>query len=193
VKKTASTTIRKTAKAPELLRVVKAGAIPRPAWYFSRPSPRSGVRLPLGAHPLNTGGKKGRSGRRRLHPIGAELFGDEYFNQPLTERPIGGVEDDELLRNAQGDDLRNPKEETISGALRVRAREGHSERRQQQIEEQIEEGRTRVALDSAQFDVDAERRDELAVGQLAARGIRWVRESHLVSEGRVISEWDPFA
>lgn len=27
------------------------------------PSPRSGVRLPVGAHPGNTGGKKGRSGR----------------------------------------------------------------------------------------------------------------------------------
>jgi hypothetical protein len=30
----------------------------------AKPSPRSGVRLPLGAHPGNTGGKKGRSGRR---------------------------------------------------------------------------------------------------------------------------------
>ena len=29
----------------------------------SRPSPRSGQTLPLGNHPGNTGGKKGRSGR----------------------------------------------------------------------------------------------------------------------------------
>lgn len=28
------------------------------------PSPRNGYRLPLGAHPKNTGGKKGRSGRK---------------------------------------------------------------------------------------------------------------------------------
>jgi hypothetical protein len=30
----------------------------------AKPSPRSGVSLPLGNHPGNTGGKKGRSGRR---------------------------------------------------------------------------------------------------------------------------------
>jgi len=30
------------------------------------PSPKSGVSLPLGNHPGNTGGKKGRSGRRPL-------------------------------------------------------------------------------------------------------------------------------
>lgn len=29
----------------------------------AKPSPRSGVRLPLGNHPGNSGGKKGRSGR----------------------------------------------------------------------------------------------------------------------------------
>lgn len=29
-------------------------------------SPRSGVRLPVGAHPGNTGGKKGRSGRKPI-------------------------------------------------------------------------------------------------------------------------------
>jgi len=29
----------------------------------AKPSPRSGVALPLGAHAKNTGGKKGRSGR----------------------------------------------------------------------------------------------------------------------------------
>lgn len=30
----------------------------------AKPSPRSGVSLPVGAHPGNTGGKKGRSGRK---------------------------------------------------------------------------------------------------------------------------------
>jgi predicted RNA-binding protein YlqC (UPF0109 family) len=29
----------------------------------AKPSPRSGVSLPVGAHPGNTGGRKGRSGR----------------------------------------------------------------------------------------------------------------------------------
>jgi hypothetical protein len=31
---------------------------------FAPPSPRSGVQLPVGNHPGNTGGKKGRSGRK---------------------------------------------------------------------------------------------------------------------------------
>jgi len=31
---------------------------------FAKPSPRSGYALPVGAHPGNTGGKKGRSGRK---------------------------------------------------------------------------------------------------------------------------------
>lgn len=31
---------------------------------FAPPSPRTGYRLPVGAHPGNTGGKKGRSGRK---------------------------------------------------------------------------------------------------------------------------------
>lgn len=30
----------------------------------AKPSPRSGYALPVGAHPGNTGGKKGRSGRK---------------------------------------------------------------------------------------------------------------------------------
>ena len=34
------------------------------AYKTARPSPRSGVSLPVGAHPWNTGGKKGRSGRK---------------------------------------------------------------------------------------------------------------------------------
>ena len=37
---------------------------PRTASKTAKPSPRSGVALPLGAHPGNTGGKKGRSGRK---------------------------------------------------------------------------------------------------------------------------------
>ena len=34
------------------------------ATKYATPSPRSGVSLPLGNHPGNTGGKKGRSGRK---------------------------------------------------------------------------------------------------------------------------------
>lgn len=37
------------------------------ATKFAKPSPRSGVALPLGNHPGNTGGKKGRSGRKPEH------------------------------------------------------------------------------------------------------------------------------
>jgi hypothetical protein len=41
----------------------------------ARPSPRSGVSLPVGNHPGNTGGKKGRSGRppRKLKEMLAKL------------------------------------------------------------------------------------------------------------------------
>lgn len=34
------------------------------AGKLARPSPRNGVQLPVGAHPGNTGGKAGRSGRK---------------------------------------------------------------------------------------------------------------------------------
>ena len=41
------------------------GAPPaKTATKYAKPSPRSGVSLPLGNHPGNTGGKKGRSGRK---------------------------------------------------------------------------------------------------------------------------------
>lgn len=36
------------------------------ATQTARPSPKNGNRLPLGAHPGNTGGKKGRSGPKSL-------------------------------------------------------------------------------------------------------------------------------
>lgn len=56
---------------------------------WSRPSPRSGVRLPLGAHPWNTGGKKGRSGPKRPQSSSSELFGSEYFAQSSQqEKPL---------------------------------------------------------------------------------------------------------
>jgi len=37
---------------------------PKTATKTARPSPINGQRLPVGAHPGNTGGKKGRSGRK---------------------------------------------------------------------------------------------------------------------------------
>ena len=39
---------------------------PKTAVKTGKPSPRSGHALPVGAHPGNTGGKKGRSGRKPL-------------------------------------------------------------------------------------------------------------------------------
>lgn len=37
---------------------------PKTATKYAKPSPRNGNQLPLGNHPGNTGGKKGRSGRK---------------------------------------------------------------------------------------------------------------------------------
>lgn len=44
----------------------------------AKPSPRSGVSLPVGAHPGNTGGKKGRSGRlpSMIRDLAREGFAD---------------------------------------------------------------------------------------------------------------------
>ena len=43
---------------------MRKGASGETATKTATPSPRSGTALPVGAHPGNTGGKKGRSGRK---------------------------------------------------------------------------------------------------------------------------------
>ena len=49
-------------------------------------SPRSGAEIPLGAHPGNTGGKKGRSGRRPdwLKQFCDDLLADEAAKAQVT-------------------------------------------------------------------------------------------------------------
>jgi hypothetical protein len=57
-----------------------------------RPSPRSGVALPLGAHPKNTGGKKGRSGRKSKKFLALCLTASEdpYLWQASAKKhPLG--------------------------------------------------------------------------------------------------------
>ncbi len=50
------------------------------------PSPRSGVRLPVGNHPQNTGGKKGRSGRK---------------SKAFLQRCVEASEDEKLWKEAR--------------------------------------------------------------------------------------------
>lgn len=57
------------------------------------PSPRSGVSLPLGNHPGNTGGKPGRSGRKPSDFI--------QWCQDVTDNPT--VRDVQLARAKSGD------------------------------------------------------------------------------------------
>jgi len=54
---------------------------------YAPPSGRNGNRLPLGAHPLNTGGKKGRSGRisTKLGLFLKELRESEDFHEVLRK------------------------------------------------------------------------------------------------------------
>jgi hypothetical protein len=51
----------------------------------AKPSPRSGVALPLGAHPGNTGGKKGRSGRP---PNWLKDFCDDMLADPKCQSAV---------------------------------------------------------------------------------------------------------
>lgn len=48
-------------------------------------SPRNGARIPVGAHPGNTGGKKGRSGRKpqAFRVFAASVATDPEFQQAL--------------------------------------------------------------------------------------------------------------
>jgi hypothetical protein len=70
---------------------------------IAKPSPRSGVSLPLGAHPANTGGKVGRSGRP------PEAFRD--FLARMRQEP--GVQDE--LERA----LKDRESKGFASALKV--------------------------------------------------------------------------
>ncbi len=59
-----------------------------------KPSPINGVALPVGNHPGNTGGKKGRSGRRNLAKFLAKLRED-----PKAQRALLKSARDEASRN----------------------------------------------------------------------------------------------
>lgn len=48
-------------------------------------SPVNGAQTPTGAHPGNTGGKKGRSGRR---PFAFTLFAQDVLESPKTKKAI---------------------------------------------------------------------------------------------------------
>lgn len=69
----------------------------------AKPSPRSGVALPLGAHPGNTGGKKGRSGR----PAAA-------FKNFLAQ-----LRDNPKLHQALEDAVTDPNSKGFASALKV--------------------------------------------------------------------------
>ena len=52
--------------ASRVLSCIAVRQSPKETAKLAPPSPRNGNRLPMGAHPKNTGGKKGRSGPKAL-------------------------------------------------------------------------------------------------------------------------------
>jgi hypothetical protein len=76
---------------------------PKTANKTARPSPRSGVALPVGNHPGNTGGKKGRSGRK-----------PEAFTQFLTR-----LRESPELAASLMTAVSNPESRAFSSALKV--------------------------------------------------------------------------
>lgn len=77
-----------------------------------KPSPRSGVSLPAGNHPQNTGGKKGRSGRK---------------SKAFLARCVEATEDDELWREA--------KKKSATSVLQMAAAYVHGQPKQAQRHE----------------------------------------------------------
>lgn len=72
-------------------------------------SPRSGAEIPLGAHPGNTGGKKGRSGRKR-----------DAFKEMCRELASSSA-----VEGAVRVILKNPKHPAFIGALRWASEYGY--------------------------------------------------------------------
>ncbi len=54
-------------------------------------SPINGAEIPLGAHPANTGGKKGRSGRK---PMAFRVFCADILDDPETQERIRAAAQD---------------------------------------------------------------------------------------------------
>ena len=104
-------------------------AAPKTAKYTAKtakPSPRNGNRLPLGAHPGNTGGKKGRSGRK------PDAFKDfvraEIRDNPASRLALIAASKDATGRNFTSawkvatdyDDEKPAEKQQIVGPLDVR-------------------------------------------------------------------------
>ena len=112
------------------------GTVPSPAktaTKTARPSPKNGNRLPLGAHPGNTGGKKGRSGRKpdafkdflkaeiRDHPDSRQALVD------ASRTPGNGAFTSAWKIATDYDDTKPAEKAQITGKLEIRvviAREG---------------------------------------------------------------------
>jgi hypothetical protein len=91
---------------------------------FAPPSPRSGVRLPLGNHPGNTGGKPGRSGRKS-QKLG--LFLKELRESPDAQAALEAAALDHNNRNfgnawklaAMYDEEKPAEKRELSGKITV--------------------------------------------------------------------------
>jgi hypothetical protein len=88
-------------------------------------SPLSGGRIPLGAHPGNTGGKKGRSGRP---PNWLRQFCDDLLASPKCRAAVRKILEDEshpafaTMWKAAGDRAHGKAENTVahSGEVSIR-------------------------------------------------------------------------
>lgn len=94
---------------------------------FAKPSGRNGNTLPVGAHPGNTGGKKGRSGRK---PNAFKNFLAELRADPLARVAFETAARDSGNRNfaaawklmADYDDEKPAEKRQIVGPIEVRVR-----------------------------------------------------------------------
>lgn len=107
---------------------------PKTATKYAKPSPRSGVSLPLGAHPGNTGGKKGRSGRR---PEAFKDFLARLRQSPGLHLALERAAQDETCQGFKSalkvlsdyDDDKPAEKKVLSGKLEVVVRVAREGRR----------------------------------------------------------------
>ncbi len=100
----------------------------------ARPSPRNGNVLPVGAHPGNTGGKKGRSGRK---PEAFKDFLSRLRQNPKLHLALERAAEDETCAGFKSalkvltdyDDDKPAEKKQISGALEVTVRVAKEGRR----------------------------------------------------------------
>jgi len=78
--------------ASQSLRTRTIAVRPKTALKTAPAPPQGGARLPLGAHPGNTGGKKGRSGRP---PKAYKLFARALYDDPVVRQAIA-----EIMKNS---------------------------------------------------------------------------------------------